>query len=518
MNLPPFQPEPILDFTQAHNQKKILDALEQVTQQMGREYPLIIGGEDVYSGDTFESRNPSQPDEVIGIFHKARPEDVEQALNAAWKAYSSWARLPHEERAAVLFRAAHLLRQRRFEMNAWLILEAGKNWAEADGETAELIDYFEFYGREMLRYGATQPLTPYPGEAVSFLYEPLGAGVIIPPWNFPAAILGGMSSAAVVTGNTILLKPSSDTPAIGYQYVRLMEDAGVPPGVINFIPGPGSTMGDLLVSHPRTRFIAFTGSMKVGTRINELAARTSPGQIWIKRVIAEMGGKDAIIVDRDYPHLADAARWVAVSAFGYQGQKCSACSRLILDEEIYEPFLDLLVSVTEKLDIGPARDNHAIGPVINQSALEKILEYMDIGRKEGRLLTGGGRARPSGFFLQPTIFADVNPEARIAQEEIFGPVLSVIRYRDFTEALHIANNTIYGLTGSVFTLNREKIAQAKREFHCGNLYINRKCTGAIVGVHPFGGFNMSGTDSKAGGRDYLLLFLQGKSIAENLTR
>lgn len=516
MNVPPFKPESFLDFSQPEHAKRMKEAIARVESELGKEYPLVIGGDEIYTDDKLVSYNPSQKDQVIGVFQKARPEHVEKALEVAWQAFERWSRLPYEERAAILFRAARILRERRYEMNAWLVLEAGKNWLEADAETAELIDYFEFYGREMLRYGRPQPLTPLPGEANEYFYIPLGAGVVIPPWNFPAAILGGMSSAAVVTGNTILLKPSSDTPAIGYQYFKIMQEAGVPAGVINFITGSGGTIGDLLVSHPKTRFIAFTGSMEVGTRIYELAGRVQPGQIWLKRVIAEMGGKDAIIVDRDYPDLDDAARWVAVSAFGYQGQKCSACSRLILDEAIYEPFLDRLVAFTEKLEIGPAKDNYFMGPVINQGAESKILEYIEIGRQEGRLLTGGEKAEGPGYYLKPTIFADVDPNARIAQEEIFGPVLAVIKSRDFDEALKIANGTIYGLTGSVFTLNREKIARAKREFHCGNLYINRKCTGAIVDVHPFGGFNMSGTDSKAGGRDYLLLFLQGKSVSERL--
>ncbi len=516
MNVPPFKPESIIDFTQPEHERRMREAIERVAAQLGKEYPLVIGGEEIYTDDKLVSYNPSQKDQVIGVFQKATPEHVEKALEVAWAVFKRWSRLPYEERAAVLFRAARILRERRYELNAWMVLEAGKNWVEADAETAELLDYFEFYGREMLRYGRPQELTPLPGEANEYFYIPLGTGVVIPPWNFPAAILGGMSTAAVVTGNTILLKPSSDTPAIGYQYFKIMQEAGVPAGVINFITGSGSAIGDVLVTHPRTRFIAFTGSMEVGTRIYELAGRVQPGQIWLKRVIAEMGGKDAIIVDRDYPDLDDAARWVAVSAFGYQGQKCSACSRLILDEAIYEPFLDRLVAFTEKIDIGPARDNHFMGPVINQGAEQKILEYIQIGREEGRLLVGGEKADGPGYYIQPTIFADVDPDARIAQEEIFGPVLAVIKARDFDHALEIANHTIYGLTGSVFTLNREKIARAKREFHCGNLYINRKCTGAIVDVHPFGGFNMSGTDSKAGGRDYLLLFLQGKSVSERL--
>jgi 1-pyrroline-5-carboxylate dehydrogenase len=516
MNVPPFRNEPFTDFSQPENRRRMEEALRQVESQLGREYPLIIGGREIYTSEKLYSYNPSQKDQVVGIFQKAQPEHVDMALEAAWSAFEGWRWLPPEERAAVLFRAARLARDRKFELIAWQVFEVGKNWAEADADVAETIDYLEFYGREMLRYGAPQPLTPFPGEVNEYHYIPLGAGAVIPPWNFPMAILGGMTTAAVVTGNTVVLKPSSDSPAVGYQYVRLMQDAGLPPGVINFVTGSGSTIGDYLVSHPRTRFIAFTGSMEVGCRIYELAAKVQPGQIWLKRVIAEMGGKDAIIVDREVPDLDEAVRAVIVSAFGFQGQKCSACSRLILDEAIYDEFLRRLVPQVEAIEVGPARDNYFMGPVINAAAEKKILEYVEIGKKEGRLVAGGRKAEGNGYFIRPTVFTDVDPKARIAQEEIFGPVLAVLKARDFDHALAIANDTIYGLTGSVFTRNREKILKAKRYFHCGNLYINRKCTGALVDVHPFGGFHMSGTDSKAGGRDYLLLFLQGKSISEKL--
>jgi 1-pyrroline-5-carboxylate dehydrogenase len=323
----------------------------------------------------------------------------------------------------------------------------------------------------------------------------------------------GMSIAAIVTGNTVILKPSSDSPTVAYHYVELLEEAGLPQGVINLLTGPGSTVGDPLVAHPKTRFIAFTGSMEVGTHIYELAAKVQPGQIWLKRVIAEMGGKDAIVVD-DEADLEAAANAIVVSAFGYQGQKCSACSRLIIVESVYDELIEMVVEKTKSLSIGPAMENHFMGPVINQSAEEKILSYIEIGKGEGKLVTGGEKAPGNGFYIRPTIFIDVAPEAKIAQEEIFGPVLSVIKAKDYKEAIDIANGTIYGLTGSFFSNNREKINYAKKYFHCGNLYINRKCTGALVDVHPFGGFNMSGTDSKAGGRDYLLLFLQGKSVSE----
>ncbi len=516
MNILPFKNEPLTDFSKLENRQKMLAALERVEKQLGREYPIMVGDEEIYTEGKIKSYNPSKKDEVIGVFQKATPDIVDKAIEQAWSAFQSWSRLHFEERSALLFRAAKLMRERKFELSAWMVLEVGKNWIEADADVAEMIDYFEFYGREMLRYGQPQELTPYPGEVNEYTYIPLGVGAVIPPWNFPLAILGGMTTAGVVTGNTIILKPASDSPAIGYQFYKLMRDAGLPPNVIQFVTGSGGEMGDYLVSHPKIRFIAFTGSMEVGTRIYELASRVQKGQIWLKRVIAEMGGKDAIIVDRDFDHIDFAVQQVGVSAFGFQGQKCSACSRLILHKDIYDEFLHKLRDWTERVEVGPARDNYFMGPVINARAEEKILSYIEIGKQEGRLVTGGEKAGDEGYFIRPTIFADVDRKARIAQEEIFGPVLAVIRAESFDEALEIANDSIYGLTGAVFSRNRWHIRKAKEEFHCGNLYINRKCTGALVDVQPFGGFNMSGTDSKAGGRDYLLLFLQGKSISERL--
>jgi 1-pyrroline-5-carboxylate dehydrogenase len=341
--------------------------------------------------------------------------------------------------------------------------------------------------------------------------------VVIPPWNFPLAILVGMTTAALVTGNTVVLKPSSDTPTIGAKFVEVLYEAGFPEKSCNFLAGSGALVGDVLVEHPKTRLIAFTGSKEVGLRVNELAARTPPGQIWIKRVIAEMGGKDAIIVDREVD-LDAAVQGVLVSAYGYQGQKCSACSRAMVDKAVYDEFLARLAAKAEKLAVGPADDPaNYMGPVINERARRSILDYIEIGKREGRLLAGGGPAPGEGYFIQPTIIADVGPEARIFQEEVFGPVLAVTKARDFEHALELANQTEYGLTGAVYSRNREKLERARREFFVGNLYFNRKCTGAMVGAHPFGGFNMSGTDSKAGGPDYLLLFMQAKSVAEKLT-
>ncbi len=380
---------------------------------------------------------------------------------------------------------------------------------------AEAIDFLEFYGREMLRYGADHPVVKRPGEKGKLVYIPLGVGVVVPPWNFPFAILAGMSSAAIVTGNTVVLKPSSDSPLIGWKFVEVMKEAGLPDGVLNFIPGPGGLMGDTLVGHPLTRFISFTGSKEVGMHIYELASKVQPGQIWLKRVVAEMGGKDAIVVDEGVD-LEDAANGVVKSAFGFQGQKCSACSRAIVHAKVYDKFTDLVARKAEKLSMGDPASSPAIamGPVINQKAREKMLWYIEKAVQEGgRIVTGGRKGEGDGYFLQPTVIADVGPKSTIAQEEIFGPVLAMIKARDFDDAMEIANNTEYGLTGAVYTNNKKHLKRAEEEFFVGNLYLNRNCTGALVGVHPFGGFNMSGTDSKAGGRDYLLLFLQAKSIA-----
>ncbi|GBD04674.1 1-pyrroline-5-carboxylate dehydrogenase 2 [bacterium HR20] len=512
-----FRNEPVLDFTNPTNLRKQRAALERVRTQFGKEYPNIVGGKKLLTEAKTISRNPAHPNEVIGVFQKSGTEHAEQAINAALKAFESWKNVPPKQRAQYLFKAAREIRRRRFEINAWMISEVGKNYSEADADTCEAIDFLEFYGREMLRYGQPQPVTPVPGEANELFYIPLGVGIILPPWNFPFAILVGMTSAAIVTGNTVVLKPSSDSPMMGWLFADIMRSVGLPDGVLNFLVASGAEAGDYLVAHPKTRFVAFTGSMEVGLHINELAAKPQPGQIWIKRVIAEMGGKDAIIVDSQ-ADLDAAVQGVVVSAFGFQGQKCSACSRAIVDRAIYKEFVAKLRDAVAALRIGPPEENFPVGPVVNERQKNTILRYIEIGKQEGKLLIGGNAIDdPSGgYYIEPTVFIDVKPDARIAQEEIFGPVLAVIKARDFDDALRIANGTIYGLTGSVYSRNRQKLERARVEFHVGNLYLNRKCTGALVGGHPFGGFNMSGTDSKAGGRDYLLLFLQAKSVSRKL--
>ncbi len=525
--LPDFTNEPLTNFSIPEKRREMQAAIEQVRAELGREYPLIIGGRRIAAEEKWSSYNPSRPDEVVGAFPKATREHAGQAIEAAGRAFESWKRVPPRERAEWLLRAAALMRRRKFELSAWMVFEVGKTWPEADADTAEAIDFCEFYAREALRLLLPDPsrVTPIPGERNELRYIPLGAGVVIPPWNFPLAITAGMTTAAIVSGNTVVLKPSSDSPTVACKMCEVLAEAGLPDGVLNFLPGSGAVIGDALIEHPRTRFIAFTGSKEVGLRINELAARHRPGQIWIKRVIAEMGGKDAIIVD-DEADLDKAVEGVAVSAFGYQGQKCSACSRAIVVDSVYDAFLEKLKARVEKITVGPSDDPaNFMGPVVNASALKSILRYIEVGKKEGRLLTGGGAAqgaqgaagsRGGGYFLQPTVIADVDPKAHIAQEEIFGPVLAVTRARDFDDALRIANDTEYGLTGAVFSNNREKLEKAREVFQVGNLYFNRKCTGALVGGHPFGGFNMSGTDSKAGGRDYLLLFTQAKAVSEKL--
>lgn len=508
----PFINETVVDFTKEENRRAQAEALEQVRSEFGRTYPLIIGGQKITDQDTFASINPSQPDLVVGYFARASVEQANEAIQVASTTFETWKRVPTEERAGYLFRAADLLRERRFIMNAWMIYEVGKSWIEADADTAEAIDFLEFYAREALRLAGEQPITPFPGEENKLVYIPLGVGAVIPPWNFPCAIMIGMTSAAFVAGNTVVLKPASTAAAIAAEFMRILEAVGLPAGVVNFLPGAGAVVGDALVDNPQLRFIAFTGSRDVGLRIYERASKHQPGQRWLKRTILEMGGKDAVVVD-ETANLDAAAEAIVASAFGFQGQKCSAGSRAIIVEQVYDTVLQKVVERTKKLTLGDVTlPETYMGPVVDENALKKILEYIEIGKGEGRLMLGGGHSGP-GYFIEPTIIADVDPHARIAQEEIFGPVLAVIKAKDFDDALHIANDTEYGLTGSLYSRDERRIEQAREEYHVGNLYFNRKSTGALVGVHPFGGFNMSGTDSKAGGRDYLLLFTQAKAMS-----
>jgi 1-pyrroline-5-carboxylate dehydrogenase len=513
----PFVNEALTDFSKEENARKMRAAIEKVRGQLGREYDLVIGGKRIKTQDKIKSLNPAKPSQVVGLHQKAGKEHVEPAMQAALSAFEHWSRTPMEERASLLFQVADLLRERKFEFAAWMIFEVSKNWAEADGDIAETIDFCEYYAREALRLAKVKPDVQLPGERDSLLYIPLGVGAVIPPWNFPCAIMAGMTMASVVSGNTVILKPSSDSPTIAAKFFELVEEVGIPDGVINFCPGAGASFGNAVVAHPKTRYIAFTGSREVGLDIHKRAADKVPGQLWIKRTVLEMGGKDAIIVDADGDFDA-AVEGVAQAAFGFQGQKCSACSRAIIDERIYDKFLEHLKTRVEKITVGDPTENPNMGAVINEGSMKSILEYIEYGKKDGRLITGGGLAKNAGegYFIQPTVIADIKPKSKLEQEEIFGPVLVVIKSKNFEHALEIANDTEFGLTGAVYTGSQDKIDRAIRDFHVGNLYINRKCTGAMVAAHPFGGFNMSGTDSKAGGPDYLYLFTQAKSVGEKI--
>ena len=509
-----YRHEPFTDFTMEENKRLMEEALRKVESDLGKEYPLIINGERVTTEEKIVSVNPANFDEVIGYVSKANVELAEKAMQVADETFDWWRKSDPRMRADILFRAAAIVRRRKHEFSALLIKEGGKPWNEADADTAEAIDFMEYYGRQMLKLKDGIPVESRPIERNQFHYIPLGVGVVISPWNFLFAIMAGTTVAAMVTGNTVLLKPASATPVIAYKFMEVLEEAGLPKGVINYIPGPGGEVGDYLVEHPRTRFISFTGSREVGTRIFERAAKIQEGQKWLKRTILEMGGKDTIVVDKE-ADLELAAQSIVTSAFGFSGQKCSACSRAVILEDVYDEVKNRIVELAKEMKAGdPATNEYFTGPVIDQAAYDKIMKYIDIGKEEGKLLIGGEGNDSKGWFIQPTVFADVDPNARIMQEEIFGPVVALTKATDFDEAIEIANNTEYGLTGAVISNNRENIEKAREDFHVGNLYFNRGCTGAIVGYQPFGGFNMSGTDSKAGGPDYLIQHMQGKTTSE----
>ena len=515
-SLEAFRNEPYTDFSTPDGRRKAEEAGAKVRAELGREYQLHVSGRHVKTNDTLRSLNPSKPSEIVGVHHKATVALANEAIESAAAFFPEWSATPAQKRIDMLLRAAALIRQRKYEFDAWLVYEAGKTWPEAEGDVSEAIDFCDYYALQMAKLANPDALVQLPGEHDEMVYLPLGVGVIIPPWNFPLAILAGMTAAALVTGNTVVIKPSSDTPTIAAKFAEVLLEAGFPEKCFSLLVGSGAVIGDFLVEHPKTRFVSFTGSRDVGLRINELAAKPRKGQRWIKRVVAEMGGKDAIVVDSE-ADIDSAVTGVVQSAFGYQGQKCSACSRVIVDASVYDVFLEKLKTKVADVTVGPSdRLDVYMGPVINDGARRAILEYIAVGQKEGRLITGGAAAPGDGYFLQPTVIADVDSKARIFQEEIFGPVLSVTKARDFDHALELANDTEYGLTGAVYSNNPVKVRKAKQHFFVGNLYINRKCTGAMVGAHPFGGFNMSGTDSKAGGPDYLLQFVQAKSIAEKL--
>jgi RHH-type proline utilization regulon transcriptional repressor/proline dehydrogenase/delta 1-pyrroline-5-carboxylate dehydrogenase len=513
-----FKNSPLVNFVYKDNQEKMQSALREVRKRFGEKYPLVIGGEKVWTDQLTPSVNPSAPDEIVGYGSEAGIAEAERAVEAARAAFGRWSRTPVEERAHLLERAADILERRRYDLSAVEVFEVGKPWKEADADIREAIDFCRFYAHEMRRFGRPKLTQQVPGEESYHHYWPRGVAFVIAPWNFPIAILCGMASAAVVTGNAVIMKPSEQSIICGAMLMQVFEEAGVPPGVLNFLSGRGSVIGAYLVDHKDVDLIAFTGSREVGLRIWQSAGVTHPGQRELKHVICEMGGKNAMIVDAD-ADLGEAVGYSIYSAFGYQGQKCSALSRLILLEENYDRVMERLIPAAASLRVGnPEEPGIMVGPVIDEAAYRRILDYIEIGKKEATLAYQAKEVPPHGYFIPPTIFTDVKPNMRIAREEIFGPVLSVMKVRDLDEALEVANGTDYALTGGFFSRSPANIERVKAQLEAGNVYINRSCTGAIVGRHPFGGFKMSGGGTKAGGEDYLLHFLVPRVVTENTSR
>ena len=512
-----FRNDPFPDWTFPEARDAYRGALAGVRRQLGKTYPLFIGGQEVVTDDRMDSVNPARPDEVIGHVCQAGTHEIEQAIAAACEAFPAWRDAPLRRRAGYLVKAAQAARRRIYELSAWQTLEGGKQWSEAYLDVGEAIDFLEYYAREMVRLGEPSYMGGVAGEVNEHFYQPKGVAAVIAPWNFPLAIGCGMCAAAIVAGNCVVYKPSGQTPIIGHTLLQLLREADLPPGVFNFTPGRGSVIGDFLVEDPRISLIAFTGSMGVGLRIIEKAGRTPDGQPSVKKVIAEMGGKNAIIIDDD-ADLDEAVPAVVQSAFGYQGQKCSACSRAIVLDAIYDRFLERLLEAVRSAGIGPAEDPaNLMGPVIDRSARETILEYIEVARQEGTIAWSGD-VPDDGFYVPPTVVTGITPEHRLAQEEVFGPVLAVMRVKDFDQAIEWANSTRFALTGGVFSRSPDHLERCRREFRVGNLYVNRGCTGAIVGRQPFGGFKMSGVGTKAGGPDYLLHFMDPRVVTENTMR
>jgi len=513
-----YRNSPLVNFAYKDNQEKMQSALREVRKRLGEKYPLVIGGEKVWTDELTPSVNPSAPDEIVGYGSEAGIPEAERAVKAARAAFGKWSRTPFEERARLLDRAADILERRRYELSAVEVFEAGKPWNEADGDIREAIDFCRFYAQQMRRLGRPKLTQQVAGEESYHHYWPRGVAFVIAPWNFPIAILCGMASAAVVTGNTVIMKPSEQSIVCGAMLMQVFEEAGVPAGVLNFLSGHGSVIGAHLVDHEDVDLIAFTGSREVGLRIWQSAGVTRAGQRELKHVICEMGGKNAMIVDAD-ADLGEAIGYSIYSAFGYQGQKCSALSRLILLEENYDRVMERLIPAAASLRIGnPEEPGIMVGPVIDEAAYRRILDYIEVGKSEATLAYQAKELPPHGYFVPPTIFTDVKPNMRIAREEIFGPVLSVLKARDLDEALEIANGSDYALTGGFFSRSPANIERVKAQLEAGNVYINRSCTGAIVGRHPFGGFKMSGGGTKAGGEDYLLHFVVPRVVTENTSR
>lgn len=507
----------LIDFTVPEAREAFPRAIAQARRESGKTYPLFIDGQELSTQDLIPSANPADPDEILGRVCQAGKEEIDQALAAAEKAMAVWRATPVHERAGFLLKAADICRRRAFELSAWQILEVGKQWDQAYHDVAEGVDFLEYYAREMLRLGRPRRMGNAPGELNELFYEGKGIAAVIAPWNFPFAISIGMVSAAMVAGNPVIYKPSSLSSIVGYGLVQVFQEAGLPAGVFNYCPGRSSVMGDYLVEHPLVSVIAFTGSVEVGLRIISKAAAVHPGQAQCKRVIAEMGGKNAIIIDDD-ADLDEAVPQVLYSAFGFQGQKCSACSRVIVLDAVYDRFVQRLREAAESVKIGPSEDPvNYMGPVVDPRQQKNVLQAIATAEAEGSVLVK--RATPEkGCYVPLTIVENIRPEHRTAQEEIFGPVLAVMRAKTFSEALELANNSRFALTGGVFSRSPRHLEQAKREFRVGNLYLNRNNTGALVYRQPFGGFKMSGVGSKAGGPDYLLQFMDPRVITENTMR
>ncbi len=513
-----FVNEPDTDFSILQNCELIQNAISETRKSLGEKYPLIINGKEVGTNEWTDSINPSKSSEVVGKFAMATVIHADSAINAALNAFQDWQNVPVSERAEFFFKASEIMRKKRFELASVMVLEEGKPWREADGDVSEAIDFLNYYAFEAIKLFTPEKLISPSGEENCSFYQPRGVAAIISPWNFPLAILTGMSSAAIITGNTVVLKPAKQASVIAAKYVQILHEAGLPSGVCNYLPGDGRTVGNYLVGHKDISLIAFTGSMEVGLSINKIATEVKSGQDFVKKIICEMGGKNAIIIDDD-ADLDEAVKGVLYSAFGYAGQKCSAASRVVVVKEAYDHFLERLVEATKSIKIGRACDPGSyLGPVIDKSAFENTKKYIEIGKKEGKMLTGNEPVSSEGYFISPTIFADIKPDAQIAQEEIFAPVLAVIKADSFEQALKIANGTKFALTGGLFSRSPGNIQKAKEKFKVGNLYINRSCTGAKVGRQPFGGFKMSGIGSKAGGKDYLLQFVEPRVVTENTMR
>jgi len=514
-----FQNEPLTDFSRGQARDEMRQALHDVQEQFGQDYPLVINGKATNTRSTISVRNPSRKSQTLGTVSAATPELAEQAVDSALRAWPQWRKLPVNHRAEYLELIAAEMRNRRFELAAWMVYECGKPWKEADGDVAEAIDFCMYYALAMRDLSHTLTCD-YPGEENQYVYRARGVTVVIAPWNFPLAILTGMVAAALVTGNTVVMKPAEQSSIIASKLANMARDAGLPTGVLNYLPGHGEEIGPVLVRHPHVEVIAFTGSRAVGLEINRLAAEVQPAQTSVKKVLAEMGGKNAIIIDQD-ADLDDAIVGVVQSAFGYAGQKCSACSRVIVLSEVYDTFLERLKAACESLVVAPAEDPGCdFGPVIDEEARKRILDYIAIGNEECLPVVAGdvGKLAKEGYFVGPHVFANVEPDSRLAQHEIFGPVLAVMKARNLDQALQLANASPYALTGGIYSRSPKNLQRAREEFAVGNLYLNRGITGAIVQRHPFGGFKMSGIGTKAGGPDYLLQFLLPTSICENTVR